>query len=216
MVMDSVYGSDLSQTIEITPHSLVTSRSPPPTMPVVPPPFFSPFVQTPLPPAPGLQSFSGDKETSREQITCLLCKEYSIGCHGPEVKLDGHCSNCHEKGKKCEFESRASDPNLIAPSSSLNSQPSAIDDGTPHPTPSKNNDNRTDIVIPNPQPDTPSSPRQSYQKNPIIDESRDRETSNTIDGITNDESTSGEPRIKPWWKRLFSWNNRREKRKRRS
>lgn len=184
------------------------------------PPFLIPIVQAPLPPAPELQSISGDenpyKETSREQITCLRCKEYSIGCHGPEVKLDGHCSNCHEKGKKCEFESRASDPNLIAPSSSLNSQPSAIDDGTPHPTPSKNNDNRTDIVIPNPQPDTSSSPRQSYQKTSIIDEPRDRKTSNRNHGSTDDHSISGEPRIKPWWKRLFSWNNRREKRKRRS
>ena len=195
-----------TQTIGITGGFM--PRAPRVTMPISPPPSFIPTRQAPLPPATISQSISGDenphKEPLREQIPCSCCKEYRIDCHGPEIKLDGHCSNCHENGKRCEFESRASDQNLNAPSSSPSPQSLAINGEMLNPIASTNNDNPTNIDNPNPQPDISSSGRQIDQKRPIIDESRKRETSNTIDGITNDHSISSEPRIRPWWKRLFS------------
>lgn len=248
--MDSVYGSDSwsrnafgPQFAEVTPTASLRMpplpaptqtigitggflpRAPRVTMPISPPPSFIPTRQAPLPPATISQSISGDanphKEPLREQIPCSCCKEYGIDCHGPEIKLDGHCSNCHENGKKCEFKSCVSDQNFSAPSSSPNPQSLATNDEMLNPIASTNNDHRTNINIPNPQPDTSSSGRQIDQKTPIIDESHERETSNTIGGITNDDSIPGKPRIKPWWKRIFSKiffsrKDRGAKRKRRS
>ena len=189
-------------------------------MPILPPPVIIPMGSARYPAARESQSISGDenphKDPLREQSTCLRCTEYGIDCHGPEIELDGHCSKCHEDGKRCEFESRASDQNFNAPSSSQDPQSSAINDEMLRPTIVTSNDNRTNIDIRNPQPNPSSSGRQDYHKTPIKDGPRDRETPNTIGISTDDHFISGEPQIKPWWKRLFSCENRRAKRKRRS
>lgn len=181
----------------------VTRRIPPLTMPILPPPIFIPIGQASLPSAMQSQSISGDqnpyKDIPRGPIPCLRCKENSIDCHGPETKYYGDCSKCHDAGKRCEFEAHV----LDVPSSLLNLQHSAIDDGIPQPTSSTNNDDRTHIDNPNSQLDTSSS-RQSYQNPPIKDPSRDPETSNLIGGITNNDSISDKSRIKPWWKSIFS------------
>ncbi len=201
MVMDSAYGSELSQTIDVTPygtpHSAEVTRRPNESVLAGGFVIKGLFMMLPL-----VIILMGSRLLPA--ITCLRCKEYSIDCHGAEIKLDGHCLNCHEKGKKCEFESRTSDPDLDAPSSSPNPQFPTIDDEMLHPTVRTSNDNRTNIKIPDPQPDTPSSSsRQSYQNPPIKDPSRDPETANRTHGFTDDRSISGEPRIKPWWNRLF-------------
>ena len=182
---------------------VVTRRTPPSTMPILPPSGFIPIGQAPLPPGTESQAVLGDenpyKGLPRGRIPCLRCKEHSINCHGPETKYYGDCLKCHEAGKRCEFEAHV----LDAPSSLLNLQYSAIDDAIPHQTASTSNDKGTHNNIPDPQPNTSSSGRQTEQKTPIIDDSRDREISNTTSGITTNGSISDEPRIKPWWKRIF-------------
>lgn len=60
------------------------------------------------------------KYPAREYVLCLRCKEQSIVCQGPDLRIGGHCSNCHENGKSCEFELRASDKELNTPSSPPN------------------------------------------------------------------------------------------------
>ena len=57
------------------------------------------------------------KYPAREYVPCLHCKEHSITCQGPDLRIGGHCSNCYENGKSCEFEPRASDKDLETPSS---------------------------------------------------------------------------------------------------
>ena len=191
----------------------VTRGTPPHVMPVLPPPILIPMRQAPLPPAPEpeSQSVSGDRnphrDPSRERIPCLRCKNKDknrIDSHGPEIKLDGHCSNCHKDGKSCDIESYGSDENFNAPLSSLNPQSSAISDGMPRPKPSTSNDNHTNAKVPDAQPNTSSSRRQIERKTPIIHDSRDREITDTIGGITTNDSISDGPRITPWWRRIFS------------
>ena len=183
---------------------MVTKRTPASTMPILPAPILNPKGKGPLPPETESQAVLGDenpyKGLPKGQTPCLRCKENGIDCHGRETKYYGDCSKCHEAGKRCEFEAHV----LDAPSSLLNLQYSAISNTIPHQTASTSNDNGTLINIPDPQPNTSSLGRQIEQKTPIIDESRDREISNTTSGITTNGSISDEPRIKPWWKRIFS------------
>ena len=57
---------------------------------------------------------------------------------------------------------------------------------------------------------TPSSPPnvRPHQKASIIDGPRAREISDDIGGFTDEHSISGKQRKRPWWKRLFSWNDK--------
>ena len=62
------------------------------------------------------------KYPAREYVPCLRCKEHNIACQGPELRIGGHCSNCYEDGKSCEFEPCASDTALNTSSSPPNFQ----------------------------------------------------------------------------------------------
>ena len=184
------------------------------TIPISPPPSFIATRQAPLLPIEGAGAEVTGRTSqltmpmlpppiypSKERIPCLHCKENRIDCHGPETQYYGDCSNCHEAGKRCEFEAYV----LDTPSSLPNPQSSAINNAMLHPTASTSNDDCTHIDIPAPQPNTsPSSRRQIDQNPPVKDPSRDPEISNIIGVTTSNSSISDVPRIKPWWKRIFS------------
>ena len=168
-------------------------------MPVLPAPITTPMGQGPSLAATESQYLSGYKssyrDSSREWVPCLRCKEFSFDCHGPEINLGGYCSYCHMDRKKCEWESRAGDQNLNAPSISSDPRSLAINDEMLHPTMLTSNGCRTEINnIPYPQPYTSPS-QQWYQKTPIVAGSHDQESSNKIGDFADDHSIPGAPGI---------------------
>lgn len=183
----------------------VTKRTGPISMPILPPPIMTPMGQGPSSAAKESQCLSGDKNSyknsSREWVPCLRCKEFSFDCQGLDIKLGGSCSYCHMDRKRCEWESCASDQNLNAPSSSSDPQSLAIKDEILHSTVSTSNDYRINIDVPNSQPDTTSSllstssSQQYHQGTPIAAGSRDHESSNKIGGFADDYSIPGAPEI---------------------
>ena len=204
-IMDSVYrppSRPASAEDAIRPFGGIVEKRQDPQTKSIPPPPFNPIGQGPSATATESQWLSEDeksyKDSSREWVPCIRCKEFSFDCHGPEIKLGGYCSYCHLDRKRCKWESRTSDlgPNVtfISPNRRL----FAVSDGTLLAKVLPSNDESTDINIANTQLYTlssSSSSQQWYQEAPIVDGSCDQESSNKIGDFADNQSIPGAPGI---------------------
>ena len=170
----------------------------------IPPPPFNPLGEGPSSTATESQWLSGDeksyKDCSREWVHCVRCKEFSFDCHGPEIKLGGYCSKCHLDRKRCMWESSTSDLGPNATFISPNCRFLVVSDGTLLADVLTSNDESTNINVANTQPYTSpssssSSSQQGEQGTPVVDGSRDQESSNKIGDLADDQSIPSAPGI---------------------